>query len=305
MSEHSNTLQHRGYRLIVGWSLLVLLALGGCASSTGAARTASAAPKSLLTRESSAAAPPTSPITPPLTAIAVPITSAASSAARWRAADEQLVTTWWATTIKLRLHRNADHSCVEGVVAKVGEEDLALLVSAAQSNSGMIPTLSAAGNALGPELIRCLRSGNGATESGSSTGPAMTTDSSMPVAGGCLLTQAQMSSMFSMAFDAPTHQVHAGIPGTAQGCNFQVTGNTDHSVSVLVYDKVVAGKIVPFEKTRAQYVKRILKLGDAAYLTPNSLDVLIGKRMLSIEQRPLGDENAMFAVARLLLTKLT
>lgn len=52
-------------------------------------------------------------------------------------------------------------------------------------------------------------------------------------------------------------------------------------------------------------MKRIQKLGDAAYLTPNSLDVLIGQRLLSIEQQPLGDENAMFAVARLLLTTLT
>lgn len=67
---------------------------------------------------------------------------------------------------------------------------------------------------------------------------------------------------------------------------------------------MVSSRLGSFETSRAQYVKRIQNLGDAAYLTPNSLDVLIGQRLLSIEQQPLGDENAMFSVARLLLAKL-
>lgn len=220
-------------RLIAGCGLLVLLALGGCAGSTGVATTASAMTRSIPTPGSSAASP-ISRSAPLSTAITPSTTSAASAAADSRTADEQLVITWWATTLKLRLHRSADKSCVGGVVAKLGEPDLGLLVSAARSKSGVIPTLSSAGDALGPELSRCLRSGQGAAAPSSSAGPASTTASSMPGASDeCLLTAAQMSSMFSMAFDAPTHRVHAGPLGTAQGCNFQATGSTDHSVSVL------------------------------------------------------------------------
>lgn len=305
MSGPAYGFQHRGHRMIVGWSVLVLLALGGCASGTEAATTVSATTRSIPTPDSPAAATPTSQIAPPSAATMVSATSTASSAAQSRAADEQLVITWWATTINLRLHRTADRSCVGGVVAQLDGKDLALLVSAARSKSGPVPTLSAAGDALGPELFRCLASGEGIPMPNSSAGPAMTTGSAMPAASGeCLLTAAEMSSMFSLRFDVPTHRVHAGPLGSAHGCNFQATGSTDHSVSVVVYDKVVSSQLGPFEKKRAQYVKRIPNFGDAAYLTPNSLDVLIGQRLLSIDQRPLGDEDAMFAVARLLLTKL-
>lgn len=236
--------QHRGHRVMVGWSLLVLVALGGCASSTGAATTATATTRSIPTPDSSAGAPPTSQIALPSTAVTLSTASVGSSTAQSRAADEQLVVTWWATTIKLRLHRSADHSCVGGVVAKLGDEDLALLVSAARSNSGMMPTLSATGNVLGPELIRCIGSGQRAAAPGSSAGPAVTTGSAIPATSGeCLLTEAEMSSMFSMPFDAPTHRVHAGPLGSAHGCNFQATGSTNHSVSILVYDTVRSSQL--------------------------------------------------------------
>lgn len=305
---------------LVGWSLIVSLALGGCASSAGAATTASAATRDIAAAQAIVAksssvgtTPPTSQTVPPAAAVTSsatssaksPTTSRAASAGKSRSAAHQLVVAWWVSMIKLRLHRVADQPCVGGVVAKLGEADLALLVSAARSNSPTTPHLSAAGDALGPELSHCVAIGGragGQPTSSSETGP--TTDSPMPgTSDGCWLSATEISSIFDMSVEPPTQRLHVGTFGRANGCYYQVEGITNHWITLLVYDKVDPHQVRSADSPERQY-KPIKNLGDAAFYSGNSLDILMGNRLLTVDQEPYGNEDAIFASARLLLTRL-
>ncbi|MET3804294.1 hypothetical protein ABIB25_001289 [Nakamurella sp. UYEF19] len=306
----------RRLALVLGFA--GLLTLAGCANGSGNAAPATTAsgptPTAAVTSAPPVATSGTGTIAPvpqpSSTLSATPATPGSAGAAGGpsRVKEIQEVTTWWVATMKTRLHRTADPGCVTGIVSRLDRSDLALLAAAAKSGAAIPPGLSAAGNALGGFLIECMAPGGGLPGQETSSVPASSVPASAVQIPGaahqCLLSSAEVSRLFDMKSKESTYRVHLGPLGTANGCTFENETSADHYVTVVLYAKIDPTKVKSFESTRTFTAKPIPNLGDAAYFSSSALDIVIGTRMISIEQAPDGDEEGLFAAAHLLLTRL-